>query len=99
MITDVLDGSDLGNDHTSIESQLLHCGFQGFSSPVLGHRFCFPYFDQISGYAGHSCLQILHTGSHHWVAVETVSSSKVYIYNNLCKQQPYHVHQKFPNLF
>ena len=28
--------------------------------------------DEILGYAGHSYLQILHTGSHHWVAVEIV---------------------------
>ena len=93
LITDVLDGSVLSDDHMSAGSQLLHSqfpNFQGFSSPVLGQRFCFPHFNQILGYAGNSYLQILHTGSHHWVAVEIVSSSEVYIYiyDSLYKQQP-----------
>ena len=91
LITEVLDGSVLSDDHMSAGSQLLHSqfpNFQGFSSPVLGQRFCFPYFNQVLGYAGHSYLQILHTGSHHWVAVEIVSSSEVYIYDSLYKQRP-----------
>ena len=91
LITEVLDGSVLSDDHMSAGSQLLHSqfpNFQGFSSPVLGQRFCFPYFNQVLGYTGHSYLQILHTGSHHWVAVEIVSSSEVYIYDSLYKHQP-----------
>ena len=82
LITDILDGSDLSDDHMSAGSQLLHSQFPHFQG------FCFPHFDQISGYACHSYLQILHTGSHHWVAVEIVSSSQVYIYDSLYKQQP-----------
>ena len=87
----VLDGSVLGDDHMSVGSQLLHSQFpdiQGLSSPVLGQRFCFPHFDQISGYAGHSYLQILHTSSHNWVAVEIVLSSEVNIYDSIYKHQP-----------
>ena len=74
----------------SAGSQLLHSQFpdiQGLSSPVLGQRFCFPHFDQISGYAD-SYLQILHTGSYHWVAVEIVLSSEVNIYDSVYKHQP-----------
>ena len=82
LITDILDGSDLSDDHMSAGSQLLHLQFPHFQG------FCFPHFDQISGYACHSYLQILHTGSHHWVAVEIISSAKytymtAYISNNL----------------
>ena len=84
----ITDGSVLGNDHMSVESQLLHSGFQGFKLVLQFYQNFVSLTSIISGYVGHFCLQILHTGSHHWVAVETVSSSKAYIYNNLYKQQP-----------
>ena len=88
LIADVLDGSELNDDHISEGNQLLHSqfpNFQGLSSPVLGPRFCSPHFTLVSGYAGHSYLQILHTGRHHWVVVEIISSSEVHIYDSLYK--------------
>ena len=75
LIYDILDGNVLSDDHISAGSQLLHAqfsNFQGLSSPLLGQSLSFPNFDEILGYAGHSYLQILHTGSHHWVEVEIV---------------------------
>ena len=91
LISDILNSNELSDDHICAGSQLLHAQFpniQGLCSPVLGQRLCFPNYDEFLGYAGNSYLQVLHTGSHHWVAAEIASSSEVFIYDSLHKQQP-----------
>lgn len=48
----------------------------------------FPNFDNVSGFAGNSYVQVLHTGADHWIAINVVSDKEVYIYDSLFSSQP-----------
>ena len=54
----------LSDEHISAASELLRAQFthvQGLCTPVLGQRLCFPLFDEVMRYAGHSYIQVIQT--------------------------------------
>ena len=68
----VRNGDKLSDEHMSTASELLRAQFehvQRLSTPVLGQKLCFPLFDEVMGYAGNPYIQIIHTGTDHWIAV------------------------------
>ena len=79
-------GGRLGDEHINAANQLSWSQFpdiQGLCTPVLGQKLCFPKFITLKGYAGHSYLQILHTGEDHWITIEILSKEEVRVYNSI----------------
>ena len=48
----------------------------------------FPNFNEVMGFAGNSYVQVLHTGTDHWIAVNVVSDNEVYIYDSVYSSKP-----------
>ena len=93
LISYIYSGGKLGDEHVNAANQLLRSQYpdmQGLCTPVLGQKLCFPEFNVLQGYAGHSYLQVLHTGADHWITIEIVSEEEVRIYDSMFLKPTYH---------
>ena len=79
-------GGKLSDEHISAACRLLRQQFpdsQGLYTPVLGQNLSFPPVNSILLLAGYSYIQILHTGSDHWVTVSIESEQDVKTYDSM----------------
>ena len=93
LISYIYSGGKLGDEHVNAANQLLRSqcpDMQGLCTPVLGQKLCFPEFNVLQGYAGHSYLQVLHTGADHWITIEIVYEEEVRIYDSMFLKPTYH---------
>ena len=91
LLCSIRSGDKLSDEHITAASDLLRAQFahvQGLCTPVLGQKLCFPLFDEVIGYAGHSYIQVLHTGTDHWIAVKIISDNELHVYDSLFTQKP-----------
>ena len=93
LISCISNDDKLGDEHINAANQLLRSQYpdkQGLCTPVLGQKLCFPEFSTLQGYAGHTYLQILHTGADHWIAIEILSEEEVWVYDSMYLKPTYH---------
>ena len=64
---------------------------QGLQSPVLGQRLCFQQFDTALGYAGNEYIQVLQTGSDHWITIEILGDDEVRVFDSVYLEPKYYV--------
>ena len=91
LISSIKNGEQLNDSNINAANCLLQGQFseiQGFASPVLGRKLCFPTFNDILGYSGQPYLQVLHNGSNHWIAIKIVSK-EVHVYDSLFSNPNY----------
>ena len=82
LISSIRNGEQLNNNHINAANRLLQRQFseiQGFASPVLGQKLCFPIFNDILGYSGQPYLQVLHNDSDLWITIEILSQEEVHV--------------------